>query len=423
MRGEAAQSARSESPAADSAASTAACWEQFVLLSAVTLGLFWEIELNHEAGSLRSPAILLVVGILVAVSVVRNMRFASWATLCYAVAVGVVDRLQRPLLTESDVMAATQEAIQTLAKGENPYLHVYLTTHPTHSPFPYLPGEIAFYAIPNALFGHVVGTDRWAGIGVLLLLACLAPCVGPAPSALAAALYGTFGLATYRALDGSNDTGLAFLIVLSVVFLAWSYRFERESFILFCGSAIAFAWALVFKQFAWLIYPFVVMHLRERGENWRLYAFLSLGMTTVAILPFFLAAPSAFLHNIVAPLSFHQNVRGLNMWRTVESSLPELVHRITPLLPLVSVIVVVVVGATLLLFPSANLGKSLLQGLLVVLVSLFVSRWTTSPYYTFAAALLSVAVALVPWPVTPRLTTHRGAIDSPGVLTDGDCEQ
>jgi hypothetical protein len=369
-----------------------------VLLGAVTLGVFWAIGRANLVHVQPPVAGLLLIGVLVGTAVMRGWPLAPWATLVYSVLVGMADRIGRSAHIFSDVMAVTQEAIGVLARGQNPYTHLFESTRPPSLGFAYLPGEVAFYAIPNAIVGHVVGTDRWAGIGIVLLLAALAPCVGPARASLATALYATFGEAAFRSLDGSNDTGLAFLVVLAVVLLAWSERPDRGSHTLFYASAAAFAWALLFKEFAWLIYPSVVMYLRRRGADWRSYVAISLGLVVVVILPFFLWAPSRFIHSGLGVVSYHQGVWGLNLWAALARFAPGPVHTITPLIQILALAAVAAVGLAMLTRPASNLGVALFQGLGLLFVLFFLLRWTTSPYYTFAGAVLAAAVALLPLP-------------------------
>src|SRR4051794_3113361 len=141
------------------ALATAEQWERPALLGALALGIFWAIETVDYARAQPWIVGLLLAGGLCAWSVVGGARFAAWATLTYAVAVGYADRVVRKPFVGSDVLTATREAITVVGRGMNPYAHTYLTPNPPRSPFPYLPGEIAFYAIPQRFFGTLQSAD------------------------------------------------------------------------------------------------------------------------------------------------------------------------------------------------------------------------------------------------------------------------
>jgi hypothetical protein len=383
--------------------------ERLLLLGSLALGLFWAIGISFGtmAVGLLGAGVLIMGAVLYGGSV--SARLAPWATLVYAAIVGVADRLHRTPIIYSDVMNVTQEAIRTLARGQDPYTHTYLSSRPAGTVgFVYPPGEIAFYAIPNAIWGHIQGTDRWAGIGIVLLLAGLALRVGPVPAAIATALYGTFSAASFRALDGSNDTGLGLLVVLAVALLAMSERGGRGSRALFYASAIAFAWALLFKQFAWFLYPFVAAYLWRRDSEWLHYVGVSLAVVVLAVVPFLLMAPLDFVHDVlVGGATYHKNVWGVNIWAALEPDAPRVIHALAPYLVVVPVLAVALVMAAVLVRPASNLGFSLFRGLGALFVALYLARWTTPPYYTFAGAVLAAAIALLPYPQWHDLDDER----------------
>jgi hypothetical protein len=383
-------------------------WNRFLLLLAATMAIYWSLG---EWNVLAVARGMLPLGVLVGWWTLRDGRWASWVTLGYTVLVGMIDRLGHPIRVDSDVWATTSEAINVLAHGHNPYAHYYLAADP--STFPYLPGEIAFYAVAKALSGGVLGADRWTGIGIIFLLAGLAFCIGPSRAAVVTGLYATLAIAGYYAVDGSNDTSLAFLVVLAVVLLACSERANRGSRAFLYASAFVFAWALLFKQFAWLIYPFVILYLRQRGNEWRGYLAVGFGVVALGILPFLATAPVRFIEGVVGQLGAHHQVVGLNFWKGMEIVAPSLVHKMLPVMPITSLIAIVLVGGVLLMRPASNLGFALLQGLSLLFVALFFERWATANYYIGASAILAASLALVPLPLVNQTDTngrHDGGI-------------
>ncbi len=360
--------------------------------AALAIGLFWTIGAANYRHPQPSIFVLFVAGVLLGAALLLGYRFAPWAVLGYAASIGVADRFGRAAFNGSDVVGVTLEAIRLVARGVNPYAHTFVYSNPPGSPFPYLPGEIAWYGLVQRFTGQVVGTDKWAGIGVVLLLAALAVRGGPGRAALGAAIYATFEPAILRSLDGSNDTSLAFLIVLAVALLAASERFHVD--LLFYASALVFGWALLFKAFAWLIFPFVVNYLRRRGSAWRPYCALSVGVAALVSLPFFVTAPRGFVRNLAAGLSFHHQPFGLNVW-SVLGDVPG-THVGVQAAPGLVVAAVLAVTIVLLRFPAADLGRALLQGCAVVFTALVLARYATSSYYTFVGAVLAAALVLLP---------------------------
>ncbi|MGI8550144.1 MAG: hypothetical protein ACR2PL_04985 [Dehalococcoidia bacterium] len=361
---------------------------------AVALGIYWAISTTDYEHAQFYAVVLLLAGALIGLAVVREVAGADWMALIFATAVGYTDRIVRKPFIGSDVLLVTQRAIQALVSGVNPYMHTHVAGIAQPVPFVYPPGELYFYAIGKTFFGQLVEVDRWAGIGIVILLASLALFVGPARAAFATALYATFGLAAFRSLDGSNDTSFAFLLLLAIVLLAFSERSEKGSRALFYASAIIFALALLFKQFASLIYPFVVLYLWRRGAAWYRYAAVSLGVVALICLPFFLGAPSDFLNSMITALGYHENIWGLNLWSGLKPYAPDFIDGLRPMLSLITLFAIVGTAALLVRWHAPNLGGALLQGLMLLFVALYLARWSTSPYYTSAGAILAAAIAL-----------------------------
>lgn len=357
---------------------------------ALVIALYWAVgTANYQH---VQPAVfgLFVAGLLIGVVVLCGYRDRPWLTLLYSAAIGVVNRAGRHAFNGSDVIGVTREALILVAHGGNPYNHTFQYSNPPGSPFPYFPGEIAFYAIPHIAVGQIVGADKWAGVGIVFLLAALGTVVGPGAAALVTVLYATLEPAVQRSLDGSNDTGQAFLLVLGVLLLAVGRRYQAK--VPFYAGALAFAWALAFKEFAWLIYPFAVTHLRRDGAAWKEFMGVSLGTAAIVTLPFFVTAPSGFIHNVVSGLTFHRQAFGVDIWAVAQSAdipVPQ-----TGAAPIVTVAVIPLVGTALVLRPAANLAGALFQGLLLLCVALLCARYATSSYYTCACAVAAAALVL-----------------------------
>ena len=392
---------------------------RFVLLAATALGLTWSVSAgalglgecvrqpllrcgssNYNAVDAWATATLLA-GCAVAYAVTSGARFAPYLTLAYATYVGIVARAFRTLqLYVSDVIDATREALGIVAHGGNPYLHDFLTTNPPHSPFPYLPGELLLYGLPYALTGSIDTVDRTIGMLTVLLFAALAPIAGVARTALVVAVYATFELAAATSVDGTNDGGAAFVLVLGGVVLAyaraarergWPSRTARAFEI---AGALVFGWALAYKATVWPFFPFVALHLWR--ENRRLgvrFASIAVATALVAIVPFLFPDPHGFFGNVYRGFVFNQYFYGGTFWSTLIGFGASL----DPASKLVSITYsVMVLGtfAALVRLPSRSLGGAYARGAAVIGTALFFAHFATSSYYAFVGAAFLAAIAL-----------------------------
>jgi len=310
------------------------------------------------------------------------------------VLVAASERLHRtPLLDGSDVMRATAESLDVAFAGGNPYTHVLQSTIPVGSPFVYPPGELAWYAVPYALFGDITRVDTWAGIAIVAAIAVAGLRIGMANVALPAMLYASWGVAGFRAIDGQNDVSGSLLVVLALVALVFAGpegRWSRGAFIL---SAVCFGWAIAFKQFALLVLPPVVRYVALRGDGWRRYALIVAGVVLAFVLPFFVRDPAAFVGKQVAALTFHDEIWGANILNTLA--------QYGDPAPLVPLFLVLMLAGTLGLAVLAvrwrieSLGAAALAGAGIVMVPLLLARWTTQPYYAYVGAIAACGVALL----------------------------
>jgi hypothetical protein len=346
--------------------------------------------------------LFVLVGFINAFLVMKALPFAGWFTLGYALLAGIANRAVRDaMLYVSDVIDATREALGVLFAGHNPYLHVFLTTRPPYSPFPYLPGELLFYGIPYALFHTIDTVDRMVGIATVLLLATLAPLVGPARAALSIALFGTFGLAASTAVDGTNDGGLAFVLIASAVLLAWSEHARHRAFstavAVACryASALFLAWALLFKAIAWPFLPFIVVYMWSvDAVAAKRYLLTVLALCAVATAPFFFPTPQGFIANVYQGFVFHTYFYGMNVWTALQNA-GIAVDPTTPFVSYVYVAVVLGVFGALLARPSRSVGEAYARGVAVIVAALLFAHFSTSSYYTFAATVFIAALPLM----------------------------
>jgi hypothetical protein len=329
-------------------------------------------------------------------AILANRRWAGIAILIAVLALGVFLRANTGYNRASDVMVATSEAVAVLESGNDPYTHTYAMTNPPGGLFGYPPGEIAFYALAQRLGANLFDVDRIAGIVSLGLIAALAPLIGDGLAALAIGALAVSGDLVFHATDGSNDTAAAFLVLAGLVALAWSPAARgRVAQTLWWTSAVAFGWALAFKEYTFPIVLFVGLFLWQsdarRARDWGIAVAAT---AALFVLPFLAWNPAGFVANVGGALLVHRNVWGRNLWHDFGGLAPGAIDFISRFIPSIMILVVYGVGYLLWRYPARALGMALLQGCAVIATIFVLARWTTSVYYVFLAPLVVTGIVL-----------------------------
>jgi hypothetical protein len=325
-------------------------------------------------------------------------RMSPWVVLGYVATAGVALRLHQPVIIDSDVWKSIVEGNAILFGGHDPYALCCQTTVPPGSPLPYLPGALLYGLLQNGWWNGLAALDRPAGIVVVLAIAALARVYGPGWVALAGSIYSISVLAIWRAVDGSNDTALAALLAIGVVALVYALATPaanpRRQLVLYVISAVFFGWAIGFKALAWPVYPFVARAIPP--ERRRLWLGLSLGVFAALCVPFFVWNPTAFVRQIVLGFTFHTNVYGLSIWNVLDHDMPGATAGLGIVPTLVALLAVL--GAAYLLWrrKPATVGEALAQSGALLAIIVAVPRWSSSAYYTYAFAIVALAVATFP---------------------------
>ena len=364
------------------------------VLAALLLALFWCIEGIDVNAPQLDRVVLLLTGLGLVWAALADAPLVAGCTAYYAVLVAASERLHRqPLLDGSDVLRATKESLDVVLAGGNPYTHTLQSTIPVGSPFVYPPGELAWYAVPYALFGDITRVDTWAGIAVVAAIVLAGVRVGMANVALPAMLYAAWGVAGFRTIDGQNDVSGSLLVVLALVALVFAERNGPWSLGAFVASAVCFGWAIAFKQFAVLVLPPVVRYIAVRGADWRRYALIVASVVAAFVLPFFVRDPGAFIEKQLAALTFHDEIWGANVLNTLA--------QYGDPAPLVPLFLVTSFAGTLGLVTLVarwrvpTLGAAALAGAGILMLPLLLARWTTQPYYVYVGAIAACGVALL----------------------------
>jgi uncharacterized membrane protein len=207
-------------------------------------------------------------------------------------------------------------------------------------------------------------------------------------------------LAALTSVNGSNDGSQAFLLIMAVVLAAWSAQARekhsgRLSRVFWYASAVALAWALLFKAFSWVFLPFFVAYvLRAKGKEGYGYVALVLGIFAVAVTPFLVLAPGDFLLNIYRGFTLHVNIWGLDVWAALAQWGAPL-YLYERVIARVGIFAGLAAMVFLLGRKCASLAMVLLYGLGVLSAMLLLIRWSSPDYYAFAITIFIAAIALL----------------------------
>lgn len=375
-------------------------------LAAIALGIMWAVSNTDVNDPAPERVLLIVVGLVLAVATVAG-RLSPAFTCWYAVLVAFSERFTKlPLENYSDVLRATREALDVLVLAHgNPYTHVFTSTYPIGSPFPYPPGEFLFYLPAYLWFDDITRVDLLASIAITACIVIAGVRVGFGRVAIPAMLYATWLYSSFHAGDGSNDTSAAFLVILAIVLLALHER--RPSRWLFILSAVAFGWAVAFKQFAIVLLPLVVRHLAIAGRDWRRYTAVSTGTVAVFVVPFFLWDPAAFVSQQLATLTFHQEVWGANILALLQQYTDP--ADLLPLFFAAEILGVLLLVGLSLRSRIPTIGAATLLACAAILVALLLAKWTTQPYYAYLGGVAAMGLALVDRDARDNATTAASA--------------
>jgi hypothetical protein len=355
--------------------------ERNLLLAACGIAFLWTVtgaDFQHPF----PPSVLIgIVTAVIAALIVAGRTVSAWLVLAFFAGASVWLRLITPQwMPTTDPITATEEALNTLLRLQNPYTHHFLHTQPPGMPFPYLPGEMLFYAIQRDFIGLGVH-DRFWGIAAVLLLASLAGIYGPTRAAFTVALYGLGAPMIGISLEGGNDTALGFLVITAVVILAFAKR--ENSQILLVISGAVFGWALAFKLFAWVTFPFVA---RAIDRHRRLYLGVTLGILALFCAPFLVWDPVAFVSQVFAAFTVHTGTYGLDLW-VIFPRTPRVVESV------IFVVGTLGFGALMWLRKPQSVGDALLQSAFPLVAALLLAHWDSFAYFAYVVAVLSAAIA------------------------------
>ncbi len=331
---------------------------------------------------------------------VARRPIAGPLAVLFGLVFAIRERIDVDVVQNSDVLRATNEAIRVLAAGGNPYSHSYQDTIPPGSPFPYPIGEPVYYWLHREAFGSTDHADTVAGILILLIFVALVPIIGWVRSAVAVMGYGISATAVRVGADGSNDTSLALLVILSLTLLlysVWDRTPDRLRDRLLVASALAFAWALLFKLFAVVIFPFIIVALWRRRARWKLFTSTSVSVAVLAMLPFLIDDFSGVI-DYISRGGAHDLIFGFNVWSVLRHHAPDLVATLEPHISFIQITIGGLVGLALLTRVRSDIGVATSGGLVTLVTLVGLANWTSGAYYVgfWAIVIFASVTANVP---------------------------
>jgi hypothetical protein len=369
--------------------------ERALSLAACAVMFLWPV-VTTDFDHVNAVSIVVATGALILGALVYFRNVPLWLVTLFAVSAGIALRVTTATYAGSDVANATTEALHAIKMGGDPYRHFYALTNPPGQPFPYLPGEMALYGIQASIFGSLYDHDRWWSIGALLGIAALAPACGLGRVTLAAALLAVSSTNVLIGVDGSNDTGLLFLLVVAMVALVYAARgpvakHNVSTLVLYALSAALFGWALAFKALVWIVFPFVLRTLDPRRRV--TYASIAIGVALLLCIPFVIEGPMDFFRSIGAGFTSHDTIWGFNVWSALQASHPAVATALAKYDLPVAIFATVFTALTAWSRKPSSLDEALLQASLVLAAMLLFARWTSLAYYAFLIGTLALAIA------------------------------
>jgi hypothetical protein len=154
---------------------------------------------------------------------------------------------------------------------------------------------------------------------------------------------------------------------------------------LYIGCAVAFGWAIAFKEFSWVLFPFVVRRIATDAR--RSVVTISLGIAAILIGPALIANPAAFVGSLFGGITSHLTVWGFNVWFVHGLSSGFGVEGARALAA--GIALLAAVGFWVRGYPT--LTEAIVAPILVLTIAFLLIPWTSEAYYAYTFGLGAVA--------------------------------
>lgn len=310
-------------------------------------------------GPFRPTVVQLVLLAAICIALlVAARRSIPTATLVLLLVGGLALRVSIFGVIGSDVLQVTEAAIDRVLAGLNPYGVDYDVSRPPGAPFPYGPLALAWY-LPLADMPRAI--ELVSSCLIVIVLAVQGRFIGLAAYATAPVLVAT-------ASDGSNDTSLGLLLLLTFALARPHPRW----------ATVVLAGAVAFKLSAAAWVPAFLL-----WAGWEVFAVFGLA-SLVAWSPVLAVwGTDSFMASIREAGSLHQNLRG-----ALGSLLRDLVGADTTRFLDDLRYVFGGLVALLTLRMRTSLDGVIVAGALVYLATMLSGTWTTYAYFAAIGPVL-----------------------------------
>ncbi|GEM_PF-2115663 len=368
--------------------------------------IFWTtititfVLLEHNG---TEPLFLIAYSLIPLLVLIFYYKRSFWTIAIYLLFFGVLGRYTRYFrgVYSSDVLPTINDFIGYFIHGKNVYESL-VAAHTGIIPFVYLPFtlywylparilniDFRFYEMLVSLFVPILfflipfimnktlpaGRQEWKILPILSVIS-----LTPFLLDLSA--------------DGSNDNSAIFLLLSSIVFLAWSIK-KKNGRLAFL-SAVFLGFAISFKQYSFFYLLFFIPFLfKKKGFlpiNFRKYFFTTFITFFLISLPFIFSSPLGFFKNIFyAEVANQVNhpIWGWNIWLALKY-----LFGFIPSIQLLWVVRTTAVLSTIFVifkyFKIDKFNKVFIASGITILVYLIFSSWTTHAYFTFLIPLLAL---------------------------------
>jgi len=314
----------------------------------------------------------------------------------------------------SDVLLLTDEAIEVLLDGNNPYEHDFTVSKNTPA---YPPGYLFVY-LPGHLLNEIRLTEILSAGVILVGFAWIAHLIKDDGPVAAMGLYASAPPLLALTIDGSNDTSMGAFLFVTLVLTFVARRNSSGAILLLSGALMGAT--LAFKQYAFPFWPLVIAYLFNqrwrldlklgsrsfRVPAWTVYGATSAAVAALIVLPFFLWSPRDFVHDLLlfSSTTVHPIVEGWNVWAFLLrwqgwNADTWGAKGLLPTLDVGLMVVVILVG---LMLGTRRPSYTLTWGVAAWFVLMFFARWTT---YAYFAGIAPVAMLI---PFADRLVQAPG---------------
>ncbi len=359
--------------------------------------IFWStiavvfVQLVHNG---REPLFLIALTVIPLLVALFYFKRSLVPVVIYLLAIGMLGRFTRYYRQNyaSDTLLATRDYIGYMLAGKNVYKELIMTNFGL-TPFSYLPTSLFWY-----LPAYVMTIDlRFFEMLIASLVPFLFYLYGRTSGSWSflpvLAVVATTPFLLDLSADGSNDNSGIFLLLLSLV--VFKKALIHKKFRWFAASAVLMGIAAAFKHYVFFLLAFFLPYIYSFRAVWskgsvKYYA-LFFGTIAIISFPFILGYPQGFLRALTyVELRPTYPIWGWNIWAALRDGFGIV-------LPVGEMWLIRLLGTILTVcimlkcMSYKKLWETYVGGVVVMLVYLVLSWWTTYAHFTFLVPIIGLA--------------------------------